>query len=161
MFKLPEGVPIIVSADIPSLDNERMEIDPDIWSAVNGEVSVIWVTVASPSSAGLVSISSSNSISESDPDSRAVYCRIIDRNGSSVLPGLRGVSILGTKIFVHKHATIYELKQAICLADPKLLVEGLLVTGLQKASSGHEHTDACRLSATSYSFYYNPSCCAI
>ena len=165
MFDIQEEMRVVVSADIPSFDNERMEINSDSWSAVNAELSILWITTHTKETSDTSSDEDSDEdeapISESDPDARTIICHLNNSEGKSLI--LNEISASPTTIFVHKNADMDWLKHAICLKKPELCVQGLhLETGQFKESASvyYEHTSDCRLRKTTYYFTYDPLCCA-
>ena len=166
MFDIQEGTRIIVSADISSFDNERMEIDPGIWSALSGELSMIWIAThpdqnLAPSTSSLEHEHGPrpNPISESDADARGILCQIMNATGNWVVPNDSAAS--QPRVFVHKNATFYDLKQAIFLKKPELRVEGLHLGKNQRtsASTHFDHNDTCRMEKDTYHIFYDPTCC--
>ncbi|KIM29875.1 hypothetical protein M408DRAFT_328651, partial [Serendipita vermifera MAFF 305830] len=152
LFRIEEDVSIIISAEIPSVENERVEIDPEVWPIVSGEVSVAWITKLphriTCSADDSTTKELSRPMSPSDPDARRIKC-------IQTTPHNEYLVDLGTMI-VHKNATLYDLKRAIWTAHPYLKIHGLHFSGGPRY--GHQHSNSCWALNDSCSFYYDETC---
>ncbi|KIM29873.1 hypothetical protein M408DRAFT_328650 [Serendipita vermifera MAFF 305830] len=157
MFKIKEDISITIAADIPSFDNERMEIDPDIWSAISGEVSIAWVTRQPDDDAGSIPSSITQAVfkelSELDPGTQTVEYCISEQTAPSTTTTWPSRSVI-----LRKNATIQDLKAAICKLDSHLWVEGLHVAEKLAKTSNYWHRDSCQVRPQKYSFYYDRGC---
>lgn len=155
MFRIKADTHITGSADIPLFSNERMLIDPDIWSAISGDISVVWIILQPEYSSALASSHPevvSHLLSESDPNAREITCNICNTAGSWLVNSFSSQ----VTVFVHKDATFRDVRLAICQLKPELHVECLYLWESHRKVANHEHVDGCRASLDAYSFGYNP-----
>ncbi|KIM29874.1 hypothetical protein M408DRAFT_304814 [Serendipita vermifera MAFF 305830] len=161
IFKIEDGVSITISVDVPFIDTERMEIDPDICPMISGEVSLAWVTKHPDCTPSPISGSTTEEVfhqmSQSDPDARSIQCALMNTFGGL----FGGLNNLPFAVIVHRNATFYDLKQAICKLKPELSVQGLHVADSCLNSHRHRHIDSCRAPDNRCEFFYNPACTPI
>jgi len=43
LFRLPEDRPLILFAELPEMEAERLEIDPQMWNAIKFQVTDVWI----------------------------------------------------------------------------------------------------------------------
>lgn len=132
-----------------------MEIDPQIWPVISGEVSIAWVSKRPDDSA--VSITKSvtqttfEQLSASDPKARRIECYL-----SEVSSKKKETSQFN--VIVHENATFHDLKHAVSRMLPHLRVQGLHFTEGSLKHGDIRHNDSCKFKAGYVTLWYRPEC---
>jgi len=147
MFCISDSIQIFVSAQVASLNNERLLVHRLAWPSVSKEALAVCIITSLDSITG-----SSEQAQDLDPNP----------GPATLVPGNRIIHVKDRKdgeifsVRVHESATFRDLKIALVAAKPEMRVDGL-----NFRVDNVYHTDRCLIPSTFTSIwvFWSPNCC--